>query len=104
MNGNQSSARCQRSCQWRQYPLGFELDRGTGAVRLGGDDEVVIGLRRAASRPHWVEQEFVIVAINDQNNRPFINRIAALRTDARPPMLRQEGLQRGDLLFELVCG
>src|SRR5215469_7218596 len=99
MNDDQPAARRQRSGQWRQYALGFELDRGAGTVWLRGNDEIIIGERRAASRPHLVEQKFVVVTVEHEDDRPVINRIAASQADPRAPMFRQKGLQIGDLLF-----
>jgi len=49
-----------------------------------------------------VEKKFVIVAVEDEDYRPVIDRVAARGTDPRSPMLGQKGLEVGNLLLELV--
>jgi hypothetical protein len=63
--------------QRRQYTFRLELDRRTRPVWLRGNDEVVIGGRRAAPRPYLVEQEFMVVTVENEHDRAVVDRIAA---------------------------
>src|ERR1700720_3177986 len=95
MDDDQPATRRQSPRQRRQYPLCLELDWSAGPVWLRGNDEVVIGDCRAAPRPHLVEQKFVVVAVNNEHDRPVIDRVAAPRADARAPMFGEKRLQIG---------
>ena len=86
------------------HPARLELDRRAGAIGLRGDHQIVIGAGEAAARPHLVEQEFVVLAIDHQHDRLLVDRIAAAGADPGAPVLAEEGLQLGDLRFEIVRG
>src|SRR5262249_35978350 len=83
-----AAAGSQRLGERRDHALGLELERGARAVGLRGDDEVVVRHRAAGPRDDRIEQELVIVAIEHQHHRPFVDRIAGFRADPGLPVLR----------------
>ena len=88
MDADQAAAGTNGARQWRNDLLRLEFSRSTGAIRLRGDDQVVI--RRDTSRT-WndrIEQEAMILAIERQDDRPLIDGVARLRTDLGVPVFR----------------
>ncbi len=104
MDADQPPARPERARQRRQHLLRLELDRGAGAIGLRGDDQIVIGARDAALRPHRVEQELVVLAVEHQHHRLLVDRVAAGLAHLGPPVPAQEGLELGDLPLEFMRG
>ena len=102
MDADQPAAGAERLGQRPDHALGLEVERGAGAIRLRGDDQIVIGDGAAGLRNDRVEQEAVVLAIDHQHDRPLVDRIAGARADAGFPVLRQERLQIDDLLLEAV--
>ena len=79
MDGDQPAAGAERARQRRDHALGLEFERGARAIGLRGDDEIVIGERAAGFRNDRIEQEAVVLAIDDEHDRPLIDRIAGAR-------------------------
>src|SRR5579884_458239 len=61
VDGDQPAAGAERARQRPDYALGLELQRGARAVRLGSDDEVVIGLCAAGLLNDWIQQKAVVL-------------------------------------------
>ena len=101
---DQPPARRQRARQRRDHAARLELQRRTRAIGLRGDDQVVFGVGEAAARAHLIEQELVVLAIDHQHDRLFVDRIAAGAAHARAPVVGEERPQLGDLRLELVRG
>ena len=102
VNADQTSAAAERARQRRDHPARLELGRCARPIGLRGDDQIVVPMRAAASRPNVIEQELAILAIDDQDHRLVVDRIAGLRADACGPVLAQERLQLGDLPLEIA--
>src|SRR5262249_55911991 len=62
---------------------------------------ISFGSGQAAPRPYLVKQEFVVLAIDDEHDRLFVDEIVAL-TLAHPPVLGEKRLQFGDLHLKIV--
>src|SRR5262249_53412764 len=101
---NHAATRTDRACKWRQHALGLEFEGSASAIRLRSDDEIVVCNGAAGLRYDLVEQKFVVVAVDHQNDGTLVDRIAALWADARFPALGEERLEIGNLLFEAVSG
>jgi hypothetical protein len=99
LHAEQPAAGPERPGERRDHPARLELQRRTGAIGLRGDDEIVVGARGAASRDHLVEQEAMVGAIENQHDRTFVDRVAALGADMGAPVLGEEALQPGDLVL-----
>ena len=65
---------------------------------------VVVGGRAAGLGHDLIEQEFVVVAIDHQHDRPLIDRISALLRYSRFPVFAEERLEVRDLPLEGVRG
>ena len=70
MDGDEPAAGTERLSERPDHALGLELERSAGAIRLRGDDQIVIGDGAAGFGDDWVEQEAVVLAIDDEHNRP----------------------------------
>src|SRR6516165_10063181 len=75
---------------------------GARAIGLRRDHQVIIGLRAARPRNDRVKQETMVFAIEHEDDRALVNRIARAGADGRFPILAQELLETDDLLLELM--
>ena len=102
VNAEQPAALAKRAHERRDHLLGLELKRRAQAIGLRGDHHVVIGLALSALRDHLIQHEAIVVAVDDERYRVVVDRIARLRAVARLPVLREEGLERGNLFGKVV--
>ena len=101
MDADQPAARPQRLDERRDDLRGLEFEARLGAVRLGGDDEIIVGGDAPRPRQDRIEQKGVILAPEGEDDGPQIDGIARA-LDPGPPVFGQKPLEIGDLLGEAV--
>lgn len=101
VDADQPPAGAERPGQRRHHLLGLEGGGGAGPVGLRGHHQVEVGAGGAGAGDHRIQQEAVVLAVEHQDRRPLVDRVA-LPADPRLPGLGEEGLELGDLLLEVV--
>ena len=90
MDGDQSTAWRQSAGQRCHNLGGLEFQRRTSAIGLRGDDQVIFRVGESAARPHLVQQEPMVFAIDHQHDGLFVDGIAAVLAVPGAPVLGKE--------------
>src|SRR6201990_502137 len=102
MDTDQAPPGPKRPCQGRNDPFCPKIDRGQGAVWLGCNNEVEIGLGLPRPWNGGIQQEPVVLAIEHEHDGPLVERHGGAWADRGAPVLFEEWPELGDLLLELA--
>src|SRR5439155_8538866 len=98
LDREQTAGRGEAARERREDLLGLEVRGHAGPPGLRREDEVVAAMLLADMRDDVVEEELVVLAVDDQDGRPHVGRVARLRARPRRPALVEERTERVDLL------
>src|ERR1700722_3457588 len=76
MDADQPAARPQGLDERRNNLRSLEFEARPSAVRLGGNDQIIVRSDSPRTRQNWVEEKGMILAPQRQDDRPEINGIA----------------------------
>ncbi len=92
MDAQKAAAGAQGARQGGQDAPRLELDGAAQAEGLAGEDQVEIRARRIAFGDHAVQDEFAVLAVEDQGGGRLRHDPAGRRADLGPPGFGQERL------------